>query len=140
MINVTEKQFQDLVSQFYNGTLGMTLNELMDNYNIVLEELPTHANEEINKLINNFCTSLEKRNGRSLYRGSATNYLGFSRYLTDDFKPMNKAFNGYREVYYSESNLCSVTTVEGDVIIIIFDNIEAFEKGYQESNKFYDEY
>lgn len=140
MINVTENEFQELVDQFYKGTLGMSIKELMDNYNIVLEELPTHSNEEINKLINNFCTSLEKREGQTLYRGSATKYLGFSRYLTEDFEPMNKAFNGYREVYYSKPNLCSVTTVEGDVIIVLFDNIEAYEKGYQESNKFYDEY
>lgn len=139
MINVTEKEFDQLVSKFYDGTLGMSLSELLDNYNIVLEEQPEHENEFINKLINDFCTGVENREGKKLYRGNAQNYLGFSRYLTEDFKPMNEAFNGYREVYYSRDNLSSVTTCEGDVTIVLYNDITEYEKGYEESLKFYEE-
>lgn len=138
-INVTEKEYQALVNDYYAGRTNLTMKELFENYNIVLEVPPTHANPAINKLVERFCTKHRYKEGAIIYDGSARNYLGFDRYLSDDFVPMWKAFNGYREVYFSANNLCEVTTVEGDVTIVLFNSPEDYEKGYADAEKFYEE-
>lgn len=140
MINVTEKEFQSLVNDYYEGKLEISFKELMDNYNIVLEKDPNHNNDAINDLINKFCTNIQEKENSTTYKGlSPNNYLNFDRHLTNDFKPMHGAFNGYREVYYSQSDLCSVETVEGDIYITLFDNIEAYNSDYEKSLEFYEE-
>lgn len=93
----------------------------------------------IKNLIESFCNEEEKREGYALYRGVVCNYLGFDRHLTRDFKPLNIAFNGHREVYFSKEKLCNVTTCEGDVTICVYDSVVDFENGYKNTVEFYKE-
>lgn len=140
MINVTSKEFQAIVNDYYSGKLNLTMSEIMDRYIIVLETPPTHNNPEINKLIERFCDESERRDGRTLYSGHAMNYLGFGRHLPDGFKEMHEAANGYREAHFSMADLVSVSTCEGDVTINIFDDINAYNAHYEHAKKFYAEY
>lgn len=91
----------------------------------------------IEKLIDTFCTKKRKKEGKTIYEGYTYNYTNFDRYLSDDFKPIVEAFNGYREIYFSKKQLCSVTTVEGDIYITLYDNQQAYEDDYSHTVEFY---
>lgn len=91
----------------------------------------------VKDLIEKFSQSGEEREGKTLHRGSTGEYRGFDRHLTKNFKPLNIAFNGYREVYYSKKDLCSVTSCEGDITIIVYDNEAALKTDYENDKEFY---
>lgn len=84
-------------------------------------------------------TREEREDGVVLYRGMEFNYRGFGENLTSDFKRLDEAFNGYREVYFSESQLCSVELVEGDITVVDYKTKENYDTGYVKAVKFYKE-
>lgn len=89
-------------------------------------------------VIGAYCDKVgEKREGSTLYRGSALIYMNFGRNLDANFKPLKEAFNGYREEYFSRKDLCKVSTCEGDIMVTVYDNEKEYNKGYDSAVKFY---
>lgn len=140
MINVTKQEFSELVGQYYRGETELTMKELFDNYNVVLDIKPSHKNDFINNLITKFCDDVEKGKDKILFKGLLpNNYLNFDKYLNENFKAHYPAFNGYREVYFSDKDLVIVSTVEGDIYISIFNSQDDYKKGYKDMVRFYEE-
>lgn len=84
------------------------------------------------------CNEPEAKYDRTIYRGFiGHDYLGFSRYLSKDFNYFPEWSNGYREVYYSHKDLCSVTTCEGDLMIVLFKDEAALERDLKQAHIFY---
>lgn len=100
-----------------------------------------HMNEDIVDLINKFCIEIHGRDSDSItYRGFMPyHYLNFNQYLSNNFTRLNEAFNGYREVYYSNLDIVSIVTVEGDIYITLFDTVEAYNEDMAKSLEFYKE-
>lgn len=95
---------------------------------------PKIKNQDIIKLIENYCTNNEANKNHTLYKGHfPANYIS----LTDCKTLFN---DGYSQALYSDSDLTLIEYCEGDLYIKIFNNIADYKKSLADTKEFYKNY
>ena len=138
MKNVTISEYKELVSKYWNGEIT---SEELDQYEIVLEKLPTHSSDFVNNLIIKLCDDLREESNRVLYTGSIgqSKLINFRELFENGFTYVSNWSDAYNEVFISDVHNVIITTCEGDLFISLPYSSEAYENELEHTKKFYEE-
>lgn len=138
MKNVTISEYKELVSKYWSGEI--TSQEL-DQYEIVLEKLPTHSSDFVNNLIIKLCHDMREESNRVLYTGSIgqSKLINFRELFENGFTYVSNWSDAYNEVFISDVHNVIITTCEGDLFISLPYSREAYENELEHAKKFYEE-
>ena len=138
-IKVTNNEYQEkckeAVNKLYNKVNPITSKELdtiMDQYEIIPFET---GNKIIDTIVNNYCTTEEKREAGTLYRGHIASYTMYNYRYESGYTMIYD--NGYSIALYNDELNILLSYCEGDFTAETFENKEAYNQGKNNTIQWY---
>ena len=136
-IKVTNNEYQEklkeAVDKLYDKINPIkTIDEIMDQYEIIPFKT---GNKIIDTIVNNYCTTEEKREAGKLYRGHIASYTMYNYRYESGYTMIYD--NGYSIALYNDKLNILLSYCEGDFTAETFENKEAYNQGKNNTIQWY---
>lgn len=136
---VTNNEFQELCKENANKIFDKVnpisykqYYEILDEYEIIPFQT---GNDDINKIVNKYCITEEKKASGTLYRGHIASHIMYNYRYKSGYTRIYD--NGYSIALYNDNLNLLLSYCEGDFVAETFDNKEAYIKGKNNTIKWY---
>ena len=136
-IKVTNNEYQeklkDAVDKLYDKINPIkTIDEIMVQYEIIPFKT---GNKIIDTIVNNYCTTEEKREAGKLYRGHIASHTMYNYRYESGYTMIYD--NGYSIALYNDELNILLSYCEGDFTAETFENKEAYNQGKNNTIQWY---
>jgi hypothetical protein len=116
------------------------------NENDIILPGPKHINEDINKLIERYCVEIHQNDyGETVYSGGNVGAIVCNNFnkprlnlpKSAEFSFVEEFCNGYRETWVSMKDKVELTICEGDLSIVIYDNVGSLINALYRAAEYY---
>ena len=130
---ITDEQKKNKELETLKNQYWLEMNRKLNQYEIEKFN-PNLKNKALNKFIESYCTTNETKEDHTRYNGHT-----YADYIS--IEGCKHKFNtGYNQYLVCHSDLSIVEYCEGDITVLVYNNIEAYRQQLSKARKFYKYY